>query len=278
MKLIWSLANRNPEVPHSQYVYDMFYLSIHMAKDLGYQTILYGTNDAIKQLGNIVDETYNVDNIEYLLFDDIKSYIWKTRKDEYSTIDGDMFLHSPLLFNNVPNSFVSLDSKISEYSNSYVYESLNILNSLNINEIIPEWDTSSTTSFTTNLIHWKGNNGLLQYFIESYEKLRVWFLKNESIIVSMNSELASHKSLISHFLCEHLLERIVNYYGVKYDELKNNPQNSYYHWQGSDKFSDTDKIDCVRLVVETHKIEGGKIKDVYNSLVERNLIQPILYP
>lgn len=278
MKLIWSLANKNPKVPHSQYVYDMFYLSIQMAKDLGYETILYGTSDAIEQLGSLVDETYNTDDIPYVLFDDLKVYIWKTRQDDYITLDGDMFLHSKLDFNHTPTTFLSFDTLITGHSNLYVSECLSIINSLNLKRLVPEWNDTSTLSFSTNLIRWKENNGLLQYFIKSYEKLREWFLQNETIIISMNDELVSHKSLISHFLCEHLLERIVSYYGLEYDEMSKNQNNSFYHWQGSEKFTNNDKVECVRLVVETHKNNGGKIKDVYNSLVERNVIQPILYP
>ena len=95
MKLIWSLANKNSSTPHGQYVYDMFYVSIQMAKDLGYETVLYGTTDSIEKLGSYVDEIHNTDDIEYTLFDDLKVHIWKTRKDDYITIDGDMFLYSP---------------------------------------------------------------------------------------------------------------------------------------------------------------------------------------
>ena len=90
MKLIWSLANKNPSTPHGQYVYDMFYVSIQMAKDLGYETVLYGTTDSIEKLGSYVDEIHNTDDIEYTLFDDLKVHSWKTRKDDYITIDGDM--------------------------------------------------------------------------------------------------------------------------------------------------------------------------------------------
>ena len=109
MKLVWSLANRNPQHPHNQYVYDMFYLSVHLAKDLGYETVLYGTTDAIVRIGEYFDETHNTDNIEYILFDDLKIYIWETRTDDYATIDGDMFLYSPIEFNTNPTIFVSCD-------------------------------------------------------------------------------------------------------------------------------------------------------------------------
>jgi hypothetical protein len=277
MKLIWSLANKDPKTPHNPYVYDMFYLSIHMAKDLGYETVLYGTSDAIDRLGNYVDEIYNTDSIEYILFDDLKVHIWDTRVDDYSTIDGDMFLYSPLIFNTNPNTFLWFDELIHKNKSNHVNTALEQLNTFNLNSIITEWDINSQSSISTNLIQWKGNSGLLKYYIESYRLLRKLFLDNESDIIEVNSELSKNKSLISHLLCEHLLERIISYYNLTYDELRINPNNSYSHWQGSEKFENIDKINGVKLIVETHKKIGGTIKSIYKSLLSQRLIQPILY-
>ena len=277
MKLVWSLANRNPQNPHNQYVYDMFYLSIHMAKDLGYETVLYGTSDAIVRIGEYVDEVYNTDDIEYLLFDDLKMYIWEDRTDDYATIDGDMFLFSKLKFNDNPNIFLSFDQLIKNDIQKSVNDSLDLLNKIEIVNLIPEWNPLSKNSISTNLIRWKGNNGLLKYYIESYKKLRELFLENETSIQKINSELSNNKSLISHILCEHLLERIVSYYNLSYDELRSAPKNSYSHWQGTEKFDDKNKINGVKLIVEVHKMTGGTIKSVYNSLISQKLIEPILY-
>ena len=178
MKLVWSLANRNPQHPHNQYVYDMFYLSVHLAKDLGYQTVLYGTTDSIVRIGEYFDETHNTDNIEYVLFDDLKIHIWEMRTDDYATIDGDMFLYSPIEFNTNPSIFLSFEQLIKNDIPNSVTDSLKLLNQFDITTLIPEWDISSKNSISTNLIRWKGNNGLLNYYIESYKKLRKLFLEN----------------------------------------------------------------------------------------------------
>lgn len=277
MKLVWSLANRNPQHPHNQYVYDMFYLSVHLAKDLGYETVLYGTTDAIVRIGEYFDETYNTDDIEYLLFDDLKIHIWETRTDDYATIDGDMFLYSPIEFNTNPTIFLSFEQLIKNDIPNSVTDSLKLLNQFDITTLIPEWDISSKNSISTNLIRWKGNNGLLKYYIECYKNLRKLFLDNEDIVKKYNSELVNNKSLISHILCEHLLERLVLYYNLSYDEIKTNPKNSYSHWQGSEKFENKYKINSVKLIVESHKLLGGTIKSVYNSLIIQKIIEPILY-
>lgn len=274
MKLIWGLHQKNKNQLHSQFVYDMFYVSIQMAKDLGYETVLYGTSDAIERLGEYVDETYNTDNLEYKFFDDLKVYIWENRDDDYLILDGDVFLHSPLVFKNT-NSFVWVDSIVKK-QNGYAKDCLDILNNFKIKDMIPEWNHETTISFSTGLVRWKGNNGLLKYFIESYKKLRSWFLINEKELNKLNVELTSDKSLISHYVCEHLLQRIVEYYNLDFEELEN--RNSYYHWQGADKFNNKNKMDCIRLITLNHKSIGGSIKDIYNLLLKDGSIKPILYP
>ena len=275
MKLIWGLQLKRNNQNHSQFVYDMFYVSIQMAKDLGYETILYGTTDAIERLGEYVDEIYNTDFLDYILFDDLKFYIWETRTDDYILLDGDVFLHSPLVFKN-PNSFVWVDMIVKKQQNGYAKECLEILNNLNISKQIPEWNSETGISFSTGLVRMKGNNGLLKYYVESYKKLKKWFLENEVMLKEINSELDSNKSLISHYLCEHLLQRIVEYYGLDFEVLEN--ENSYFHWQGKNKFENIDKMNCIKLIVESHRRNGGTIRENYDSLLKDGLIKPLLFP
>ena len=275
MKLIWGLQQKNKNQLHSQFVYDMFYISIQMAKNLGYETVLYGTSDAIEKLGEYVDETYNTDNLDYKFFDDLKIYIWENRNDEYLTIDGDVFLHSPLKFKN-QNSFVWIDSLVKKQKSGYAKDCLDIINSFDLTSIVSEWNRDLKIAYSTGLVKWKGNNGLLKYYIQSYKNLRNWFLKNERRLYEMNNELTSDKSLISHYLCEHLLQRIVEYYNLDFEELEN--YNSYYHWQGNDKFENQDKINCIKFLTIKHKELGGNIRYVYDLLAKDNIIKPILYP
>ena len=275
MKIIWGLQQKDLNKLHSPFVYDMFYVSIQMAKDLGYKTVLYGSSDAIDRLGEYVDETFTTNHIDYKLYDDLKVYIWETRKDDYIILDGDVFLHSPLIFKN-PNAFVWIDMVVKKQQIGYSKDCLDILNTFNIVNQIPEWNTQTGISFSTGLVKMKGNNGLLKYYVESYKKLKNWFLENEVMLNEKNSELHSDKSLVSHYFCEHLLQRIVEYYGLEYEVLEN--ENSYYHWQGSDKFKNEDKWNCIKLVTDKHKKDGGTIKDVYDSLIKDGLIKPILFP
>lgn len=273
MKLVWGLYNKNKNELQPPFVYDMFYLSIQMGKDLGYETVLYGTSDTIEKLGEYVDEIHNIDALNYTFFDDLKLHILSTRIDDYIILDGDVFLHERL--NLKKESTLSSDSIISEQKDGYAKDCLEILNEYELNKIVTEWNSDLKSSFSTGIFHWKGNDELLQYFLQSYIKLRKWYLENENILINRNIEFHSNKSLSSHFIFEHLLYKIVKHHGLKFDEL--NKSNSYQHWQGQDKFDNHDKIECVRLLVLNHKIMGGKIKDIYNSLIKQSLIKPILY-
>lgn len=270
MKLVWSLVSRDKS-PHSQYIYDMFYLSIQMAKDLGYETILYGTIDAEERLSEFVDKFYNVDFLDYKLYDDCKFYIWETRNDDYAIIDGDIFLFSKIEFQNC---FVNYDMVVEKCGLDYMKKGLDILNDFGIKDIVGEWNTESQRSFSSGIIKWNSNNRFLKYYIQSYYKLRNWYFQNEEEITKKSSELIYEKSLLSHFLCEHLLERMVNFYGVESNELRGD---SYIHWQGLDKFKNPDKVELIKQIVTYHKTYGGTIKSVYDTLLNQNKIKPLFY-
>lgn len=275
MKIIWGLQQTDKTQLHSQFVYDMFYVSIQMVKDLGYETVLYGSTDAIQRLGTCVDEVHNTDDLDYLFFDDLKIHILETRKDDYLLIDGDVFIHSPIIFKNT-NSFVWIDTIVKAQYGGIMKDALSILNTFDIPSIVPEWNSQTKISFSTGLLRIKNNNGLIDYYIHSYKKLRNWFLENQKTLIETDSNLDPIKSLSSHLICEHLLQRMVEYYGLQFEEL--DKENSYYHWQGYEKFKNNNMMECIRLVSDTHKIMGGSIKNVYDYLLNDGKIKPILYP
>jgi hypothetical protein len=275
MKIVFGLHQIDKTELHSKFVYDMFYVSIQMANELGYETVLYGTSDAIERLGIYVTEVHNTNGLDYIFFDDLKIYILETRNDDYLIMDGDIFLHSPLIFKNT-NSFLYVDNIVKTHHSGYMKDALTTFNSFDIQSIIPEWNPLTKISFSTGLLKIKGNNGLLNYYIQSYKKLRSWFLKNENELIKNNLDLESKKSLSSHIICEHLLQRVVEYYGLQFEQL--DIENSYYHWQGSEKFKNNDKVNCITLLSDNHRVMNTSIKNVYNYLLNTNQIKPILYP
>lgn len=297
-KLIWNLGNANPSVPHSPFVYNMFYLSIKAAKDLGYHTVFYGTHESVNIIGKWVDECYDLTNkIPYVLYDDIKVWIWYNHSN-CITIDGDVFLYKKLVFKSpydlIDGTSLSNSADLSKlawndgYSNKVnpitlryedfdkipasfaVRNALRDFNIMNPKSVIPEWNYENTSSLNTGIVSWNNlNNNFKQYYCESYSKLRKWYLDK-------NPETKGN-SVISHFICEHLLYQLVDYYNQSADCLKNNVDNHYIHLKGGSKFKDKNFIYNVNTLVDFHKKNGGFIENAHNYLTQRGTITPFLY-
>lgn len=285
-KLIWNLGNANPSVLHSKYVYDLYYLSINFAKDLGYHTIFYGTHNSPKVVNTWVDECYDVTNqVPYKLYDDIKVWIWYNRNDKYATIDADVFLYNKISYR--------LNEEISSFKNRVVLrvEDSNIIptnfqhrtivtlkefNKLNPNQIIPTWDFKNTSSLNSGIVSWGVDGEFKKMYCESYAKLREWFLQQETKI--NNTKLSHKNSEISHFICEHLLYQMVKQNNIPFDDLKSNPNNHYLHYKGGNKFRSKDFIYTVQTLADYHrKRGGGLLKESYQKLLSENKIPNIFY-
>jgi hypothetical protein len=299
-RLVWSLGNaRIDHQKHSQFVYDMFYLSIKSAKDLGYHTVFYGTHESTEIIGKWVDEVHDLTNIvPYILYDDIKVWIWYNEPNA-TTIDGDVFLYKKIIFKS-PEDLIdtlslsdSTDLSKLEWDTPYTSksqpitlryenfdkippsfqakEALKYFNSLNPKNIIPEWDYANTSSFNTGIINWnKFDHDFKKYYCESYSRLRKWYLDKVG-------EIKGNPSVISHFICEHLLYQLIKYYGKSADCLKNNIDNHYVHLKGGNKFKNENFIYNVKTLVDFHKKNGGFIKTIHSKLVNDDKIKPFLY-
>ncbi len=288
MKLIWSLAKRkytNDEY-HSEFIYDMYYLSIAMAKDLGYKTVLYGTSDAIEKLKSIVDEVINVDDIDFKLYDDIKIHIWASRNDEYITLDGDVFLYKRinLLENSYGKKIEIAYEKKDIIPHNTIKNALDVFNSYGPKSVIPEWNTENLISFNTGIIHWNNNSEFKKYYIESFLKLKEWYFPLKDEMESKNYLLTIEGGLPSHFICEHLMKNLATHYNIGTDEIGSNLQNKYDHWKGPSKFKDLNKINSLKILVDTHKFRKQRfgtnpirIEMVYNDLLNENIITPFIY-
>jgi hypothetical protein len=300
-RLVWSLGNSlgDEKKPHSQYIYDMFYLSIQAAKDLGYHTVFYGTHESVNIIGKWVHEVHDVTNkIPYKLYDDIKVWIWYNESN-CTTIDADVFLYKKLVFKSpqdlIDGTSLSDSTNLSRlaWNDGYssrlnpvtlryeefdkmppshqVRQALKEFNLLNPKSVIPEWDYNNTSSFNTGIVSWNSlEKDFKNYYCESYSRLRNWYLNKVG-------DLKGNPSVVSHFICEHLLYQLVKYYGKSGDSLKNNVDNHYVHLKGGNKFKNQNLIYSIKTLVDFHKKTGGFIENSHNALVNRGTIKPFLY-
>lgn len=269
---------------HSDFVYDIFYLSIALAKELKYKTVFYGTHDSVYKIKPFVSEYHDVTWLDYKLYDDIKVNIWYEQNDKFFTIDGDVFLYNRLNYEEYPQYFESRKQKI-----ELIYErkqkvtpqalsALNVFNEFNPKKIVPEWDNSNTYSYCTGIIGWTHNSDFKKYFCESYAKLRNWFLENQNEMMKYNSYLNNQHSISSHIICEHLLYQLVNYYKITNTSIAQNENNNYWHLQGGDKFKNPYIINNISNIVNHHKNSSLTIRNIQTKLLENNIIQrPILF-
>jgi hypothetical protein len=267
MKLIWSLAKKESK-PHSDFVYNMFWISMKMAKELGYEIVLYGTSDAIERLSELCNEIINVDWFDYKMHDDIKMHIWETRTDDYCTIDGDVFLYKKL---NIVNSNELYVERTYNTLNNEAIESLKVFNSFNPNKIISEWSYNEI-SCNTGLVRWGKESEFKKMYIQKYWDFRKWYLINEYDMKETNGLLASIESVSAHFVCENLLYQLANYYGFKFNDFYDDKNNRYVHWAGPNKFVDSKK----RFVTDTIMFEikentSESIKSIYKRLETNGL-------
>lgn len=269
--LCWSLTkSKNDPIKFHQSVYDMYYLSIAMAKQLGYQTVLYGNSDAIENLKEIVDSVINIDFLDFQLYDDPKVYIWYSRKGEYATIDGDVFLYERLKFRGESDNRYKISVETTQkMTNRIIYDNYNLISNNLPRQLKSIWSTYRTDTFNTGIIKWNDDN-LKKLYIEYYHLMRNWYNANKNYL-NINLDIGAN----SHIICEHLLYKLLMNGGYNVDILKTNSENSYSHFNGFDKFTNPDKWIPIKLLVDeiknirkiglTNKID---IKKIYLELAK----------
>ena len=267
--LCWSLT-KNPsqqDVDFGDYMYDMYYLSMVMAKSVGYRVVLYGNSNVIKRLNEVCDEVVNIDFLDYQFFDDPKVYIWATRTGEYATIDGDIFIYKRLEFEE--NSFVNKDADliVEEFQPLNDFDkklgSINpdapipaawrLFNSQSPSSCVFEWDSyGGTDSYNSGLVYWK-NKEFREYYVKCYYELRKWYIQRREFFNEHSRTMKVNVSISSHFICEHLMRRLVHYYSLRVSALHTTQPKSYTHLVGSDKFVHPNHYVGINLLVEEIK-------------------------
>jgi hypothetical protein len=258
--LCWSLTkNSSDGIDFGNYVYDMYYLSMVMAKSLGYRVVLYGNSSSIKVLREVCDEVINIDFLDYRFYDDPKVYIWATRQGDYATIDGDIFIYNRLEFDEKNILGKEIDLMVEKFQplagkpNEAVPTAWRVFNSQNPVNCIFEWDSyNNVDSYNTGLIYWK-NQKFKEYYVKCYYELRKWYIQRLDFFHQNDKTLQTNISVSSHFICEHLMRRLANYYSLKVLSLQYTQPKSYTHLVGTDKFTNPDHYVGIKLLVDEIK-------------------------
>ena len=284
-----SLINPASDTPHGYNVYNMFILSAILAKESGYAIHLNGSKDVINTIGKWYDNVTEVNNYDFKLYDDLKVKMWGDYRSDTFTMDGDVFVYNPFKLNVDDSiSVESFDLRPGEP----VIEALRIFNSFGPSDIIPEWNyvyngvvvyngASNLSSYNTGVVRWgDGLSDFKRYYIDTYYKLRNWFLENESKMSKQSNKLKSYSSVASHFICEHLLYQLTKAHKIKVDILAKNPENNYKHLKGTNKFTNKKLSYDIETLLNVYirlkeQRETIRIKDVYYGLKKDKLVGEI---
>ena len=172
MKLIWTYS---PKLNRSKNISDddmlkLFYHSIECGKKF-HPTCVY-TDTPEKFIGKVDEILQLPKDFEIYFLDDIKFYVIGNELDNYTLIDGDLFIDSPI---DTVYPSIGIEGYVSHRA-GIQYEKYNkILEAENIKSVIPYWQ-SSLGYYNLGLI--QVNNFQHDEFMKDYNKLKQ-FYKNQ---------------------------------------------------------------------------------------------------
>ena len=183
MKLIWTYSpklNRSNKISHDDML-KLFYHSIECGSKF-HSTCVY-TDTPEKFIGKVDEIIELPSDFEIYFLDDIKFYVMENESSDYTLIDGDLFIDSPIK-NVSPN--IGTEVYISHRAGIH-YEKYNrALESEGVIDIIPYWK-SSLGYYNLGLI--QINKFQHKEFIIDYKKLKQFYKdKIEGIYFNRKNE------------------------------------------------------------------------------------------
>lgn len=251
MKLIWTYdgkMSKGDDNSKNRIILINYYIhSIITAKQFGYITIIYCDTNSEKYFKYIADEIVIVDSYEdSIIWDYMKVKVLEDRDDDFYLIDGDVILHSIL---PTPTADIVFDTYetanwISEYNIT-----VNQLNDLGIQKIIPYWSLDRIAVISTGIFY-MNNIHRDAYVLE--------FKKCNKFINDLKNTTEFHKDFISLVGGQFLLTIFANHNNLSKLNINANMGDvgKYYkHHFGKTKFRNP-------IVTDRYIIQPNKTKNL----------------
>lgn len=237
MKLIWTYSpklNRSNKISHDDML-KLFYHSIECGSKF-HSTCVY-TDTPEKFIGKVDEIIELPSDFEIYFLDDIKFYVMENESSDYTLIDGDLFIDSPIK-NVSPN--IGTEVYISHRAGIH-YEKYNrALESEGVIDIIPYWK-SSLGYYNLGLI--QINKFQHNEFIIDYKKLKQFYKdKIEGIYFNRKNEC------VEISLCTYFFTLFNMYKMNKHTQLS---KSSYIHLCGPGEDS---KLKFIKMLNSTPSI------------------------
>ena len=237
MKLIWTYS---PKLNRSKKISDddmlkLFYHSIECGKKF-HPTCVY-TDTPEKFVGKVDEIVELPKDFEIYFLDDIKFYVIENELDDYTLIDGDLFIDSPIEKVS-PN--LGIEGYVPHRAGIHYKKYNDILEKEGVEKIIPYWQ-SSLGYFNLGLI--QVNDFKHQEFISDYNKLKKFYKnKIEGIYFNRKDEC------VEMSLCTYFFTLFNIHHRNKQIKLS---KESYVHLCGP---SETSKINFIKKLSSTESI------------------------
>jgi hypothetical protein len=251
MKLVWTFDGNakigRMDVNRKIILINYYIHSIQTAKSLNYYTIIYTDIDSVKFFINIADDVIVMDSYENSeLWDSYKIKVLEERLDDFCLIDGDVILNSKLPEFNTEIVFDTYE--IANWDIEYK-KTVNKLDSLNIIDVIKEWDSYKKPIINCGILYIKSND-IKQLYVNRWKSFNNWFNKNKNIY-----DLdVDYCTMIG---AQYLLTLLVNYYNISSKNINKNMgdnSNYYKHHFGKIKYDSP--------IVPSDKIISNFVKNI----------------
>lgn len=226
MRLIYSYNSKVNTDPTVQKVYrELYSLSINKSRELGYITEIYSDVDWFSPY---VNTWHRVEEDSTILWDSFKFIPLANTVEDFLLLDGDIILHNRL---ELDQSYdVVFDTYELNNWNLLYKETVNTLDKLGIVKVIPEWNTKPVRVFNCGIL--KLNNKELKNLYTLRWNDYHTFIKQHADQVDLYNATAVGAQFLLTLLVNHY-----NYSYINYSDVLGQPNKSYHHIAGKNKFN-----------------------------------------
>jgi len=231
MTLIYSYSKHIGDYTDTEHILKIYKVSMLRAKKLGYKIKLYGCNFTLNFLEGFYDSYVNVDNIEFLITDDLKMYIHSIEPAGAITFDGDIILNSELHLDMQSDIIFERKEKISpsKFQNTTII--LTALKKYRKKLKIKHFNFNTRYFYNVGILRFKSEK-IKNTFVSLYFKFRDYYISS----IEPKENLIKNNYIVSVVISQYYFTCICNALNLNINFTFNNEANDYRHLFGTIKY------------------------------------------
>jgi hypothetical protein len=231
MTLIYSYSNHIGDYTDTEHILKIYKVSMLRAKKLGYSIKLYGCNFTLNFLEGFYDSCVNVNNIEFLITDDLKMYIHSVEPAGAITFDGDIILNSNLHLDMQSDIIFERKEKISpsKFQNTTII--LNALKKYRKKLKIKHFNFNTRHFYNVGILRFKSEE-IKNRFVSLYFKFRDYYISS----IEPKENLIKNNYIVSVVISQYYFTCICNALNLNINFTINYKDNDYRHLFGTTKY------------------------------------------